>query len=43
MTKFRPELIDELLIEYQNPEDLMGQGEFSKNQPKPVVPQISVG
>ena len=27
---FRPELIDELLKEYQNPEDLMGEGGILK-------------
>ena len=27
---FRPELIDELLKEYRNPEDLMGEGGIVK-------------
>ena len=30
MTKFRLELTDELLSEYQNPEDLMVEGEILK-------------
>jgi putative transposase len=28
---FRPELIDELLKDYRNPEDLMGEGGTSSN------------
>ena len=37
MTKFRPELIDELLKEYQNPEDLMGEGGILKELTKALV------
>ena len=37
MTKFRPELIDELLSEYQNPEDLMGEGGILKELTKALV------
>jgi len=34
---FRPELIDELLKEYQNPEDLMGEGGILKQLTKALV------
>jgi len=37
MTKFRPELIDELLKEYQNPEDLMGESGILKELTKALV------
>jgi len=37
MTKFRPELIDELLKDYQNPEDLMGEGGIFKQLTKALV------
>ncbi len=34
---FRPELIDELLKEYQNPEDLMGEEGILKQLTKALV------
>ncbi|PSB24136.1 hypothetical protein C7B82_28355 [Stenomitos frigidus ULC18] len=34
---FRPELIDELLKEYRNPEDLMGEGGIVKQLTKALV------
>ena len=37
MTKFRPELIDELLKDYKNPEDLMGEGGIFKQLTKALV------
>ena len=33
---FRPELIDELLKEYRNPEDLMGEGGIVIAQPREI-------
>jgi len=34
---FRPELIDELLKEYRNPEDLMGEGGIFKQLTKALI------
>jgi hypothetical protein len=34
---FRPELIDELLKEYRNPEDLMGEGGIFKQLSKALL------
>ena len=34
---FRPELIDELLKDYQNPEDLMGEGGIFKQLSKALI------
>ena len=34
---FRPELIDELLKDYRNPEDLMGEGGIFKQLTKALI------